>query len=134
MKVRLLLVPALLSSLASTPALSAAQALDFAIENTGKAALTCSAAFAHWFSADLGEAAPGASISFSLGVDVDSGTVFQKNTVGDKMAVQRVWCGLKGDDWRTRDEIPLEHRAGVVPEPVRLRCATAGEKTRCVAQ
>ncbi|MCM2395928.1 hypothetical protein NBH19_07505 [Rhizobium sp. S95] len=133
MKVYLLL-PALLLSFASAPAFSAAQMLDVAVENTGKTALTCSAAIAHWFSADLGEAAPGAKISFSFGVDVASGNVFQQNSVGDKMAVQRVWCGRKGDDWRTREEIPLERRAGVVPKPVRLQCAADGEKAHCSAQ
>lgn len=134
MKVHLLVIPAFVSIIATTPALSAVQTLDFAVENTGKTALKCSAAIAHWFSADLGEAAPGASISFSLGVDVDSGTVFQKNSVGDRMAVQRVWCGIKGDDWRTRNEFPLERRAGVAPEPVRLRCAAESTKTVCVSQ
>ncbi|MGX5668278.1 hypothetical protein ACWKW9_20155 [Rhizobium daejeonense] len=129
-----LLIPALLLTFTSAPAFSAAQMLDVAVENTGKTALSCRAAIAHWFSADLGEAAPGAKISFSFGVDVASGNVFQQNSVGDKMAVQRVWCGRKGDDWRTREEIPLERRAGVAPNPVRLRCDADGERAHCSVQ
>jgi len=110
------------------------QSLDITIENSGKTALVCSASIAHWFSADLGEVTPGASRSFSFGVDVKSGKVFQLNSVGDEMAVQRVWCGHKGNDWATRAEIPMERRAGVSPEPVRLRCAADAETTRCAAK
>lgn len=133
MKSHLLFLSISLAVLNAAPASAATRSLDFAVENTGTTTLTCGAAIAHWFSADLGDIAPGANLSFSLGVDVDSGTVFQLNTVGDKMAVQRVWCGRKGDDWKTRSEIPLERRAGVAPAPLRLQCATEGEKTHCKA-
>ncbi|QRM53269.1 hypothetical protein [Sinorhizobium sp. BG8] len=133
MRLHLLFISASLAMACSATASAATQSLDFAVENTGETTLACSAAIAHWFSADLGEIAPGANLSFSLGIDVDSGTVFQMNAVGNKMAVQRVWCGHKGDDWRTREEIPLERRAGVVPEAVHLRCAAEGDKTRCSA-
>ncbi|ASV87845.1 hypothetical protein CES85_3517 (plasmid) [Ochrobactrum quorumnocens] len=109
------------------------QSLDITVENSGKAALVCSASIAHWFSADLGEVAPGDSRSFSFGVDVKTGNVFQLNTVGNEMAVQRIWCGHKGNDWATRAEIPMERRAGVSPEPIRLRCTADAEKTRCTA-
>lgn len=120
------------ASAASGPA--TAQSIDVAVENAGKTTLACSAAIAHWYSANLGEVAPGAHLSFSFGVDVATGTVFQMNTVGNKMAVQRVWCGRKGDDWRTRAEIPLERRAGVAPAPIHLRCTGDGEKTGCAVQ
>ncbi|OYR11392.1 hypothetical protein [Brucella thiophenivorans] len=110
------------------------QSFDITIENSGKTPLVCSASIAHWFSADLGEVTPGASRSFSFGVDVKSGKVFQLNSVGDEMAVQRVWCGHKGNDWATRAEIPMERRAGVSPKPVRLRCAADVKTTRCAAK
>jgi hypothetical protein len=109
------------------------QSLNITIENTGDTVLVCSAAIAHWFSADLGEISPGASRSFSFGVDVASGKVFQLNEAGDEMAVQRVWCGLKGRDWITRAEIPMDRRAGILPAPVHLRCAGARDTTRCAA-
>ncbi|GLU27441.1 MULTISPECIES: hypothetical protein [Brucella/Ochrobactrum group] len=107
--------------------------LDITVENSGKTSLVCSAAFAHWFSADLGEVKPGASRSFSFGVDVKTGNVFQLNSVGDKMAVQRIWCGHKGDDWSTRAEIPMERRAGVTPKAVHLVCEAGVNATRCAA-
>lgn len=109
------------------------QSLDITVENSGKTALVCSASIAHWFSADLGEVTPGESRSFSFGVDVATGNVFQLNSVGNKMAVQRIWCGQKGNDWITRAEIPIERRAGVSPNPIHLRCVADTKSTRCTA-
>lgn len=109
------------------------RSLDITVENSGKTALVCSASIAHWFSADLGEISPGASRSFSFGVDLKTGNVFQLNAVGNEMAVQRIWCGHKGNDWATRAEIPMERRAGVSPDPIRLRCAADATTTRCTA-
>lgn len=134
MRSHLAFVSIIVAGASAASASATPQALEFAVENTGKTTLACNAAIAHWYSANLGDVAPGANLSFSFGIDVDTGTVFQMNTVGNKMAVQRVWCGRKGDDWQTRAEIPLERRAGVAPEPIRLRCTGDGEKTGCVAQ
>ncbi|MBC8719899.1 hypothetical protein [Ochrobactrum sp. Marseille-Q0166] len=109
------------------------QSLDITVKNSGKTALVCSASIAHWFSVDLGEVSPGTSQSFSFGVDVKTGNVFQLNTVGDEMAVLRIWCGHKGNDWATRAEIPMERRAGVSPKPIRLTCVANTATTRCTA-
>lgn len=128
----ILLVAALCGPIAA-PAFAEAENLSVTVTNTGSETLICRAAIAHWFSADMGRVAPGDTLSFAFGVDVASGTVFQLNDVGDQMAVQRTWCGIDGRDWPTRAEIPMERRAGVVPAPVTLNCAGAGEKTECVA-
>ncbi|KAB2700237.1 hypothetical protein WKW50_13655 [Ochrobactrum sp. GPK 3] len=133
MRIHLTFLATALLGLNTAQAAISGQSLDITVENSGKTSLACSAAFAHWFSADLGEVAPGASRSFSFGVDVKTGNVFQLNSVGDKMAVQRIWCGHKGDDWATRAEIPMERRAGVTPEPVHLRCEAGVKATRCAA-
>ncbi len=128
----ILLVAALLGPVAA-PAWAGAQTLDITVTNTGSETLICRAAIAHWFSADLGEAAPGESLSFSFGVATETGAVFQLNEVGDQMAVQRIWCGKKGADWPTRAEIPMERRAGAAPAPVVLNCAVTGDRTLCAA-
>lgn len=133
MKTHLTFLAVAILGLNTAHAAAVGQSLDITVENSGKSALVCSASIAHWFSADLGEIGPGASRSFSFGVDVKSGNVFQLNTVGNKMAVQRIWCGQKGNDWVTRAEIPMERRAGVNPEPIRLRCAADKTTTRCKA-
>ena len=128
----ILLVAALCGPVAA-PVLAGAQTLDITVTNTGSETLLCRAAIAHWFSAELGEAAAGDSLSFSFGVVTETGAVFQLNEKGDQMAVQRIWCGRKGADWPTRAEIPMERRAGVVPAPVVLNCAVTGDKTECTA-
>ncbi len=129
----ILLVAALLGPIAA-PAKAGAQTLEISVTNGGSETLVCRAAIAHWFSADLGEAAPGATLAFAFGVDVATGGVFQLNDRGDHMAVQRIWCGRKGADWPSRAEIPMDRRAGVAPAPVALTCAAvAGGKTACTA-
>jgi hypothetical protein len=57
--------------------------------------------------------------------------VFLRNTVGDDMPVQRLWCGLKGRSWATRAEILLDRRIGVTPFPISLDCAGKGNRTTC---
>jgi hypothetical protein len=129
----ILLVAALAGPVAA-PAMAGAQTLDIAVTNTGSETLVCRAAIAHWFSADLGEAAPGATLAFAFGVDVATGGVFQLNDRGDHMAVQRIWCGRKGADWPSRAEIPMDRRAGKVPAPIALNCAAdPGGTTACAA-
>lgn len=138
-RIRSVTTPALafVTSLAgamTAPAFAAQHSVEIAITNTGDAGLACGAAIAHWFSEDLGHAAPGETLEFRFGYDLTSGTVFRLNDVGDEMAVQRVWCGLAGNAWPTRAEIPLERRAGEAPAPVALDCAAAEGTTRCTAK
>lgn len=128
----ILLVAALMGPVAA-PACADGQKLDITVTNTGTEPLICRASIAHWFSEDLGAAGAGESLSFSFGVDMATGAVFRRNDVGDEMAVQRIWCGLKGRDWPSRAEIVLARRAGEAPAPVRLNCAGAGDSTRCAA-
>lgn len=118
----------------SAPASAAQHNVEIAITNTGDAALECGAAIAHWFSEDLGHAAPGETLEIRFGYDLASGTVFRLNEVGDEMAVQRVWCGAEGNAWPTRAEIALERRAGAAPAPVALECATSAGGTLCAAK
>lgn len=128
-----ILLLAALAGPVATPALAGAQTLDITIANTGSETLRCRAATAHWFSVDMGDVSPGESLSYSFGVDVQTGGVFQLNDRGDHMAVQRIWCGEKGNDWPSRAEIRMERRAGVEPQAVRLNCASDKGKTACVA-
>lgn len=126
------LVAALTGPMAA-PCSAGAQTLDITVTNTGAAPLLCRASIAHWFSADLGEAGEGESLVFSFGVDLATGSVFQVNDRGDQMAVQRIWCGSKGNDWPSRAEIPMARRAGEMPAPVRLNCAVTDDRTACTA-
>lgn len=130
---RMLLVAALAGP-GAAPALAAGpQLVEITVTNTGGTALACGAAIAHWFSEDLGRIAPGGTLGFSFGYDLETGTPFRLNEVGDRMAVQRVWCGIEGEDWVTRAEIGIDRRAGVLPAPAVLNCAAEGRETRCAA-
>ena len=122
---------ATLVGLSATPASSAAQPFEVSIRNTGTAVLACDASLAHWFSDTLGEIEPGETLRFILYAEVASGTVFIRNSTGQDMPVQRLWCGSKGRSWATRFEIPLNRRAGMVPAAISLECAGVGEKTTC---
>ncbi len=117
--------------LMAIPAHAAPQPFEITIRNKGDAVLDCDATIAHWFSDRIGEVAPGESIRFTLLADVETGTVFLRNAVGDDMPVQRLWCGLKGKSWATRAEIALERRAGEMPRAITLDCAGEEKGTRC---
>ena len=128
-----ILLVAALGGLIAVPAFSDTQTVEITVKNTGATALSCQAAMAHWYSVSLGDVAPGNSLSFALGADIDSGTAFLRNTNGDEMPVQRLWCGLKGKDWATRFEIPLERRAGVALQDMTLTCTDQDGQTECSA-
>lgn len=130
MQVSPVLVAALLG-LVAVPAAAVTQSFDVSISNTGETVLACDSTIAHWFSSALGEIAPGETLVFTLRADPQDGTVFLRNTAGDDMPVQRVWCGLKGKSWATRAEIPLARRSGEMPAPVTLNCASTPTGTTC---
>jgi hypothetical protein len=130
MQVSPLLVAAL-AGLVAVPAGAATQSFDVTIRNTGESVLACDASIAHWYSNALGDVLPGRTLVVTLRADVVSGTVFLRNTVGDDMPVQRMWCGLKGRSWATRAEIALDRRIGEVPEPILLDCAGKTTGTSC---
>lgn len=103
-----------------------------AIANATGEAIACGATLAHWYSADLGTAAPGGRIAIAFWADIATGEVFLLNARGDRMPVQTLWCGFDGRSWETRAPIALDRRAGEEPKPVDLTCAaSAGEKVAC---
>lgn len=130
MQVSPLLVAAL-AGLVAVPAAAATQSFDVTINNTGDTVLACDASIAHWYSNALGEIAPGTTLRFTLRADAGNGTVFLRNAVGDDMPVQRLWCGLKGQSWVTRAEIPLARRIGDMPSPISLDCTGKATGTIC---
>ena len=128
-----ILFGAALLGLGSQPGFAAGEAVQFSVTNTGAEALECAASIAHWFSEELGEIAPGATLEFSFGYDLPSGTIFRLNERDDEMAVQRIWCGNSGAAWETRAELPMQREAGAAAGAVVLNCAAAAGKTRCEA-
>lgn len=108
--------------------------LDYTVGNDGAATISCDVKLAHWYSDRLATVAAGETQRFTLWSDPDNGAVYRVNDTGDRMPVERLWCGRDGKSWETRAEIALPRRGGQIARAAALRCvATAGE-TRCNAR
>ena len=108
-----------------------ATAVPFSAMNGGPGRIACSAAIAHWYSLDLGEAGPGETVRATLWSDPATGEVSVLNELQDRMPVQALWCGLAGRSWATRSAVPLARRAGEPPEPIDLICAPESDRLIC---
>ncbi len=106
-------------------------AIPFSATNGGPGRIACSAAIAHWYSLDLGEAGPNEAVRATLWFDPRSGEVSILNELQARMPVQALWCGLAGRSWTTRSAVPLARRAGEPPEPIELTCAPIGDRLVC---
>jgi hypothetical protein len=98
------------------------------LSNTGAAAVTCHAEIAHWFAADLARIAPGQSGTLDLWRDPATGTYATRNARGEFMPVERVWCGLEGQAYRTRWLLALPQPA---PARMTLSCAAEAGRLAC---
>jgi len=105
-------------------------ALAVTVDNTGAMPIDCGAAVAHWFSVDLGSVPAGATVTLPLWRDDAGGTVYTLNLHGDRLPVERLWCGLAGRSWATRSEIALPRQAGAAAD-VAVACSDDGERLSC---
>lgn len=107
--------------------------VPLSIANTGKEAMACKVSLAHWYSAEIGHAAPGKKVTGDLWSDPTNGTVYYLNVAGDRMPVERLWCGPEGESWQSRFEISLERKAGELVEPIHLKCSEKKSSFSCKA-
>jgi len=98
----------------------------FVARNAAQSEISCSVSLAHWYSAELGRAAPGARISVSFWRDPKSGALYLLNETGDRMAVQMTWCGFAGKSWETRSVVTLADG-----KPADLTCVSATDRLAC---
>lgn len=108
--------------------------IAFSVTNSGAEALVCGATLAHWYSQPVGTVAPGATISSTLWLQLETGTVFLLNQIEDRMPVERLWCGREGASWKTRSEVVLERRKGESLKAVRLTCKITEGNTKCARE
>jgi hypothetical protein len=97
------------------------------VKNRSDHPIACAAQLAHWFSADLGVAAPGGAVRIDFTSDPATGTAFIRNAGGERMPVEAAWCGVEGRVWETRYQLDLARagRGGVTCDAVaeeRLSC------------
>lgn len=106
--------------------------LAVSIANAAGTPITCHAEVAHWFSADLGEVAPGAERPLDLWRDPATGAVATRNAGGEFLPVERAWCGLGGRAYETRWQITLNSAADApAPAPQRLSCSVQDDRLAC---
>ena len=93
------------------------------ITNSGTAPIACTAQLAHWYSTELGTAAPGARLRIALWLEGASGTYVMLNGAHENMPVEALWCGIKGRAYETRATIQLNRSD--------LACAPSSERLVC---
>jgi hypothetical protein len=121
--------PALLLLVLAVPARAAdPEGRVFEVENASSVRIACRATIAHWFAADLGDAAPGGTVTFTAGIEAD-GTVFLTNARGERMPVETAFCGRLGHTWETRSQLDLRALSRDVPpgDAARAVCADAAD-------
>jgi len=81
--------------------------LVFVADNHAAEPIVCSVSLAHWYSAELGHAAPGGAVRAALWLDPATGAVSLLNETAHRMPVEVLWCGFDGRAWATRSRIEL---------------------------
>lgn len=98
----------------------------FVARNSAEREISCAVSLAHWYSAELGRAAPGAKVAVSFWRDPADGTLYLLNEAGDRMAVQMAWCGFAGASWESRSVVTLAQG-----KPADLTCVSGTDRLVC---
>ncbi|EWY39108.1 hypothetical protein N825_08880 [Skermanella stibiiresistens SB22] len=101
------------------------------VRNRSARTITCVAQVAHWFSTELGSAAPDGQVRADLRSDPVTGTVFILNDSGDRLPVEAAWCGFAGAAWETRSPLALERRRGEPAADIKVSCDADDGRLRC---
>jgi hypothetical protein len=96
------------------------------VKNRSGYPIACSAQLAHWFSIELGSAAPEDTISAGFVSDPATGTVFILNDAGERMPLEAAWCGFAGSAWETRSQLSFDGA-----DEIHILCETRGERLSC---
>jgi hypothetical protein len=138
MRFRSCTLPTIALALMAGPAFAAGHGTEglteraFQAQNSGDGSIACGAAIAHWYSVDLGQAGPGASVSARLWFDPAGGAVYLLNDKQDRLPVEALWCGEAGRSWATRSLIDLPRHAGpVAAAAIAVNCAPEGDRLVC---
>ncbi|MCW6511607.1 hypothetical protein [Lichenifustis flavocetrariae] len=105
--------------------------IPFNARNSGTEPIDCQIAAAHFYSVDLGTAAPGGEVKAELWASVATGEVYVLNRTRVRIPVQSLWCGFAGRAWETRDPVELARKAGHTPGPITLMCQGETDRLRC---
>lgn len=92
------------------------------IRNDTGLSITCQAALAHWYSADLGQLPPGSTLPVALHHDPENGEISLLNDSADRMPVEALWCGLPEAPQTARTRLTLPIRRGAGPAALTFVC------------
>lgn len=100
------------------------QPVTLEVVNASPDLLECHAIAGHWYGFDLGDIEAGARRPLSVLYDRPSGMIAMANAAGRAVPLQFVYCGRKGDAWRTRSILPVRVLLDRVPpdRPGLLTC------------
>ncbi len=104
-----------------------ADPVQLSVSNETTGAMACTAALAHWYSEDLGQADPGASLDMTLWHDPETGVINLMNATNDRMPIEAIWCGTAGDLTATRARIALPFATGPAPAQVMRNCKAGSD-------
>lgn len=97
--------------------------MELKIVNSAEGPISCKASLAHWYSTELGTAAPDDTIDVVLWHDPLNGELSLLNVIKDRMPLEAIWCGRKGSINETRSRIALPFTAGDAPSAINQICA-----------
>jgi len=87
------------------------QTLHVGLRNRSGATLECHAIAGHWYGFDLGTIAAGRDMTVTVGIDPATGTISLPNSLHQPVPLQSIYCGVAGEAWRTRADLPLHRLA-----------------------
>ena len=97
------------------------------IRNDTGSPITCQAALAHWYSADLGRLPTGGALPVALHHDPENGEISLLNDSADRMPVEALWCGLTESPKTARTRLTLPIRRGAVPTALTFVCSVQSD-------
>ncbi len=97
--------------------------VTLSVENNAASVVRCSASLAHWYSMDLGDVGPGATLKVSLWHNPATGSLDLLNAARDRMPIEAIWCGHRQLAGRTRTRVHLPHSMGEATGGLSYTCA-----------
>lgn len=97
------------------------------IRNQSNTAITCQAALAHWYSADLGQIAPEVALTVTLWQNPETGQFNLLNKDRDRMPVEALWCAPENDPTEVRTRLDLPIHAGPAAPNLSFACRTQAD-------
>jgi hypothetical protein len=101
------------------------------VENNSNETIACTAEYAHWYSSEVGAAAPGSNMRIALWFETATGAYVMLNERQENLPVESLWCGFTGRAYVTRGLLPLDRIAGASASARAVTCVARGDRLSC---